>query len=317
MPHQEQPFISVVITCYNHGRYLGQAIESVIRQTYVNREVIVVDDGSTDNTAEVARRYDVRYHYKENAGLSAARNTGMELCKGNHVLFLDADDLLMPETLEISIGLLMEHPDWAFVSGNYIWIDCAGQPIDNGIARGIPVEKDHYEALLRSNYIGMHGTVLYRRDLLTGIGGFREDLNAVEDYDVYLRLAKDHPVGCHPGVMAEYRQHGSNMTGDPLRMLSAGIEVLKSIDIPRGNRRLRAARRAGLDFMRRRHGLAFFRKIVAGAKGGRPFRDTMRDAVTLMLLVPPTTFTSFDSALACYRLIRVVPYESYGFRQRA
>ena len=144
-----------------------------------------------------------------------------------------------------------------------------------------------------------------------------EDLNAVEDYDVYLRLAKDHPVGCHPGVMAEYRQHGSNMTGDPLRMLSAGIEVLKSIDIPRGNRRLRAARRAGLDFMRRRHGLAFFRKIVAGAKGGRPFRDTMRDAVTLMLLVPPTTFTSFDSALACYRLIRVVPYESYGFRQRA
>ena len=153
----------------------------------------------------------------------------------------------------------------------------------------------------------MHATVLYRRDMLLEIGGYQDGLRASEDYDVYLKLAKRHPVGCHPAVAAEYRQHGTNTTGNPALMLETGVNMMKSIEIPPGNRRLSAARRVGLNHIRRRHGLALFRKIVSGVKTRRPMRETWQDLATLVRLVPPTTFLSKESAMAAYRLLAGPP----------
>src|SRR5713101_4173715 len=118
------PLVSVIIPSYNHAQFLGQAIESVLAQSYSNFELIVVDDGSTDNTTEVARRYSpVRYIYQENAGLSSARNSGLRQSRGEFLVFLDADDRLLPHALETGISCMREHPECAFVSGHCRVID--------------------------------------------------------------------------------------------------------------------------------------------------------------------------------------------------
>src|SRR6266513_5232454 len=105
VPMPASGLVSVIIPCYNQAHFLHEAIESVLAQTYSNREIIVVDDGSTDNTATVARCHSPpRYIYQENAGPSAARNTGFEQSRGEYLVFLDADDRLLPEALEIGVG---------------------------------------------------------------------------------------------------------------------------------------------------------------------------------------------------------------------
>src|SRR5215211_9350661 len=108
-PGKERPaeagLVSVVIPCYNQAHFLGEAIESVLSQSYRNFEILVVDDGSTDNTSEVASRYErVRIVRQENRGLSGARNRGLREAKGEYVVFLDADDRLLPGALEASLG---------------------------------------------------------------------------------------------------------------------------------------------------------------------------------------------------------------------
>src|SRR5688572_30244041 len=103
--------VTVVIPCYNHGRYLGEAIDSVLRQTWAQVEIIVVDDGSTDDTAQVAGRYDrVRYVHQANSGLAAARNAGARAGSGGHFVFLDADDRLTPAAIESGMRCFKMNP---------------------------------------------------------------------------------------------------------------------------------------------------------------------------------------------------------------
>jgi cellulose synthase/poly-beta-1,6-N-acetylglucosamine synthase-like glycosyltransferase len=114
------PLISVVIPCYNQSQFLADAIESVLRQTWPDVELIVVDDGSTDATRLVAQQFAaVRYLHQSNQGLSAARNAGLALSTGQFVAFLDSDDRLLPRGLECGAGYLMAHPQCAFVHGDY------------------------------------------------------------------------------------------------------------------------------------------------------------------------------------------------------
>src|SRR5690349_12188340 len=110
--------ISVVIVCYNQARYLRDAIESVLAQSYQGAEILLVDDGSTDQTSEIAREYpQVRYIRQNNRGLSAARNAGLHRSRGRYVVFLDADDRLLPNALDTGIALFRDHPDSGFVFG--------------------------------------------------------------------------------------------------------------------------------------------------------------------------------------------------------
>ena len=116
------PLVSVIIPCYNHGRYLANAIESVLTQNYDRIEIIVIDDGSVDDTAMVAKKYDqVIYYYQTNQGLSASRNRGIELSKGDFIVFLDADDWLLPNAIQLNLQKLQQHPEAALVSGAHIF----------------------------------------------------------------------------------------------------------------------------------------------------------------------------------------------------
>ena len=221
------PLISVIIPCFNQAMYLGEAIESVLAQTHRNFEIVVIDDGSTDATPDVARRYtQVRYIKQTNRGLAAARNEGTRASRGGYVVFLDADDRLLPDALAAGLRCFEAHPDCAFVSGGYRRIDETGVVIEEPTPARI--EEDHYLAFLQGNYVGMHGAVLYRRDVLTSCGGFKSALPVCEDYDLYLRIARTHPVRCHSAVVAEYRTHESSMSATVTFMLPTVLKVLRS-----------------------------------------------------------------------------------------
>ncbi|MBR0934948.1 glycosyltransferase [Bradyrhizobium jicamae] len=209
--------IAVVINVYNQARFLAGALDSVLAQTRPADEVIVVDDGSDDRPEDVLDRYDqVRLIRQSNKGLAAARNTGLQAASGALIVFLDADDRLLPKALEAGLAALQARPDCAFSVGGYRRIDVDGKPIGNDVWP--PASLDYHD-LLHGNQIAMHATVMYFRERLLESGGFDVSLPRVEDYDVYLRLAQLHPIVVCRELVAEYRQHDANMSNDARRML--------------------------------------------------------------------------------------------------
>ena len=153
MPSPAEPLASVIIPNYNHAQYIGDAIRSVLAQTYHNYEIIVVDDGSTDNSREEVAQFGgkVKYIYQSNAGLSAARNTGIQASKGSLIGVLDADDMYGPEYLKVLVTALQEDPVAAGIYCGYQFVDHANNLLPQVEAR--PVEPGRlYSALLGGNF---------------------------------------------------------------------------------------------------------------------------------------------------------------------
>lgn len=220
------PLISIVITCFNQGRFLAEAIESALGQTYSHVDIVVVDDASVDNTGEVTAKYPVAYvRLRRRQGLSAARNVGIMHSEGEYLVFLDADDRLLPRALESGHSCFNQHPECAFVSGRYRTISVDGNPLP--MAERPFVTERYYCALLYYNYVGMHGTVMYRRQSLEAVHGFDTRLKACEDYDLYLRLARQFSTRAYNQEVAEYREHETSMSHDKALMLSAMSDVLR------------------------------------------------------------------------------------------
>ncbi len=212
--------VSVVVPCHNQAHYLDEAIESVLSQTYPHVEIVVVNDGSTDNTGEVAGQYPgVRCIHQEQAGLSAARNAGIRHTIGEFLVFLDADDRLLRNALRQGLDAFTSHPECAFVFGRYIHVDGEGVPLPTPFQKR--VEGDVYEALLRTNVCGMPATGMYRRGAFEHVDSFDVSLDACSDYDLALRLASCLPVHDHGEVVVEYRRHARAMSNNHARMLPA------------------------------------------------------------------------------------------------
>ncbi|MEO7961260.1 MAG: glycosyltransferase [Ginsengibacter sp.] len=219
-----EPLVSVIIPCFNHAYYLSAAVESVKKQSYNNVEIIVVDDGSSDDTAKVCSSIPgVRYYYQQNQGLSASRNNGIKLSKGAYLLFLDADDWLYPDAIRHNIHYLLSDNKIAFVSGGYVNVYENKNP-----SKEVTVEVlgDHYRHLLEYNYIGMVATVLYNRWVFEKYR-FDSGLKACEDHDLYLKISRNHPVIHHTKIIAAYRRHDKNMSYNVPVMLSTALKVLK------------------------------------------------------------------------------------------
>jgi len=274
--HSDTPdreaLISVVIPCHNQAHFLADAIESVLAQSYPHHEIVVVDDGSTDNTWEVAGRYPgVARIHQSNKGLAAARNAGFHHARGEYLVFLDADDRLLPEALATGYGALQVRRDCAFVSGHHQLTAADGSFVSRSCQRC--VEEEHYDALLRSNYIAMHATVMYRRTIFASTVRFNPSLRACEDYDVYLRVARTSPICCHHEVVAEYRRHGRNMSRNPAVMLHSGMQVLRlQRPFVRERAEYRHAYQAGRTFLRDYYGRPLVAEIPARLRQRR-WRD--------------------------------------------
>jgi glycosyltransferase involved in cell wall biosynthesis len=220
------PLVSVIVPCYNGAAFLEEALRSALAQTYPEVEVVVVDDGSTDSSPEIARRFPVRYIRQENRGLCDARNRGIRESKGSYLIFLDADDRLKPQAIAAGMSALALRPDCAMAVGDHVFIAANGSYLSNSTKED-PVDS-HYKALLKSNFIEMISSVLFRRSIFDEVGGFDPTLRVAEDYELYLRIARTRPICCHPAVIAEYRMHGANTSRDSELMLTATLQVLKS-----------------------------------------------------------------------------------------
>lgn len=218
------PLVSIVIVCYNQAHYLEKAIRSAQEQSYPHTEVILVDDGSTDATREVAGAFsEVQYIFQENRGLPAARNRGLDSASGEYILFLDADDWLLTEAVAVNTRYLGDHPELAFVSGAHqVYMEATGEV---WLGRRI-VTSDHYQEMLSGNYIGMTATVLFRKAILEQFR-FDESLPACEDYDLFLRITRQYPVMHHTKLLTVYRKHGQNMSGNPKLMRETSLQILE------------------------------------------------------------------------------------------
>jgi glycosyltransferase involved in cell wall biosynthesis len=218
-------YVSVIIPCYNQGRFLKEAVDSVLSQSYGQVEVLVVDDGSTDDTAAVAARYGprIRYLYKDNDGLSAARNTGILEATGEFVLFLDADDYLSPEMLERHVAAAHATPSGTVFYGGWRVVNLAGRVLYQEQAElgGDPVHE-----LLKENGFAVHAATV-RRSAFANVGLFDVRLKACEDWDMWLRLAAaGHEFVAVPESWAMYRRYAGSMSSDYSRMWPTGLAII-------------------------------------------------------------------------------------------
>jgi glycosyltransferase involved in cell wall biosynthesis len=278
---QSPPLISVVIPCFDQAHFLAEAIESVLAQTFRDFELLVVDDGSLDNSYEVARRYPaVRPLRQPNRGVAAARNLGLAESRGTFSIFLDADDRLLPHALKLGMEALAKRPQIAFAAGMSRDIREDGRPID-GARRQPFVTQDHYLHLLEDCYIWSGSSVFYRRSAVEAVGGFDESLDAADDYELYLKLAYRYPVYCHDAVVTEYRRHGSNTTRNAAIVLTSQLAVLRRRRSQLRGRRERAARRRGIRKTRTEHGRALAEQFAANWRRRRR-RQAMHELLTLV-----------------------------------
>lgn len=212
------PLVSVVIPTYNRCQFLSQAIESVLSQTFRDLEIIVVDDGSTDGTAELVReRYgtSVRYIRQANQGRSKARNAGMEAAEGKYIALLDSDDTWKAGKLEKQIRLLEASPE---VGLAHTYTEVTGSTGSPDPAQTLTRLKLHAAALKRGyDYLNMSrecvmftSTVVVRRERLREIGLMDEAISGLEDGDWYLRAALVTKIATNPEPLVLYRMHGAN-----------------------------------------------------------------------------------------------------------
>ena len=188
------PEVSVIIPTYNRRAMVREAIESVLAQSVREFELIVIDDGSTDGTAEeLARLGDaIRVERIEHRGPAAARNRGVEMARAPLIAFLDSDDLWAPNKLERQLAFMRANPGCAISQTNEIWIR-NGRRVNPGL-RHRKRAGDIFIDSLRTCLISMSATMM-RTDLFRSLGGFDEIMDAAEDYDLWLRILIDHEVG--------------------------------------------------------------------------------------------------------------------------
>ena len=200
------PLVTVILASFNGEKFLRATLESLFAQDFASYEAVFVDDGSVDETADIARSFPVRYLYQENQGLPAARNAGFAMSRGQLIAFLDDDDVLPPTKLNVQANFLLEHPEAGCVLGRQDWIFEEGREPPGmkrdpmyGDLGGIPM-----------------GSAMIRREALEKVGGFDPSYSYAEDRDLFVRLRENGvPIVILPEVVLHRRLHDSNMILSP------------------------------------------------------------------------------------------------------
>lgn len=229
------PKVSVIIPTYNRAKFISETLESVFSQTFTDYEVIVVDDGSTDNTIQILANYGDRLRVislEENTGPSVSRNIALRAAQGEFIALLDSDDLWYPNMLATTVDYLEHNPNTDLVCGAWDIIDETGRVItptnkpSNFQAR---LQTDFLRVIALGNIFLVHA-LLIRRKCFECCGCFDPQLKATVDWDLWIRMAMhDHKVDMIDVPVAHYRRHSGCITRDPQRMLHASEQVLSKL----------------------------------------------------------------------------------------
>jgi glycosyltransferase involved in cell wall biosynthesis len=299
--------VSVVIPTFNYRAYVAQAVESALAQTYPHVEVIVVDDGSTDDTREVLAPYveRVSYMYQENQGLSAARNTGIRAARGKWVALLDSDDLWHPRKLEMQMAYLTRHPEVGLVATDNLRSLEDGWPASLGAAgEGVPVTLQQLAVRARFG----PSSVVIRKDCFDRVGLFDPALRSCEDRDMWIRIASHFPIVKLQGPLWWYRSHEGSMTRSMQRMEENEFRMLQKsvgrIALPEFRGRVKEMA----------FGYAYFESAIRYAEVGQNWRGLGKLARSL--LAWPFPFRAGDTRrpLERGRLLLVLLLRACGLK---
>ncbi len=235
------PIVSVIIPTYNNAKYIGEAIMSVLKQTYRDFELIVIDDGSTDKTREVLGPYikkkQIKYIYQNNKKQGAARNNGIKHAQGELIALLDSDDLWLPEKLELQVPLFVDK-EVGLVYAGIIWFKDNDNRIvkttnPNRFFKGYIFDDlfNSDKSFIPNSSVVIRKSCLEEMNCTNGTGPYWEDLSCAtnEDYHLFLRLTHKFRVDYVPKHLVRYRLHDGNSSKDTIKNLMATIATIKNI----------------------------------------------------------------------------------------
>jgi glycosyltransferase involved in cell wall biosynthesis len=225
--------VDVIIPAFNAAKYLPTAIESVISQTFGDWQILLVDDGSTDNTKEVVAPFldrlgfRIRYIHQNNRGLPAARNTAIRASTSEFLALLDADDVWLPSRLEESLKVLVDRPQAGLAYGLTRTIDPEGRLYGTIWAGNSTNREGKIATHIYTRKVELPcPTITFRRQCIDEVGVFDEAMSATEDRDLWLRIAFRYEIAFVPKLLAYYRLSPNSMSADPQRMFQAQLHFI-------------------------------------------------------------------------------------------
>jgi len=268
-----EPLVSVIIPAYNSERYIGDALESVLKQTYSNWEVIVVDDGSKDGTADVVKKYAAResriqYVFQENQRMAAARNKGIAMAKGKYIAFLDNDDLFRSEKLSTQVAYMGSHPECGVSYGRILHFFDGAPEVLYQNPNEKPIDGDAFRSLLWRNSINVL-QVLVRKELFDHWGAFQGKWPACDEQYVWVNLARHdtqfHFIDTVVGLYREHRSSDSRRNGHIFDTAESFLKMLNLIE-PTLSAAERAMYQADFDALRKKyHKMLFIGRLMKTA----------------------------------------------------
>ncbi len=224
------PLVSIVMPAFNAASTITASLESVFAQTLQDFEIIIIDDGSTDNTSLIVAEINspcIQCYKFSNAGPAASRNQGIRLAKGEYIAFLDADDLWYSSKLMDQVTCLQQYQHAALVYGWTDYVNTANQLI-------CPDSRPQfsgnvYKQLLIHNFIISGSNTMIRKSVLTAVGGFDKSLAAIEDWELHTRIAASYPLVCLPKVVVRYRQSEMSLSNQLVVMQQAFEQANRKI----------------------------------------------------------------------------------------
>ena len=218
-----EPVVTVYITNYNYARYIEQSIQSVLKQSYQDFELIIIDDGSTDGSRAIIDRYvgdpQTRVIFQENKGLIASNNIAVHAARGNYVMRLDADDYLDESALLVMVNAIEQSGDYALVFPDYYYVDADGQ------VTGQERRHDFQKEVLLLDQPAHGACTLIRRDCLLEVGAYSGEFSCQDGWDLWLKLIENYRVRNINLPLFYYRRHGENLTNDTERLLRTRSEI--------------------------------------------------------------------------------------------
>lgn len=236
-PAKTKPFISVVMPAYNAGLFIGEVIATILEQTFPDLELIIIDDGSTDNTAEIIKKYAdidsrIKYHYQQNRGsknLGETINTAVSFAKADWIARADSDDPWYLDKLEKQVAFLESHPDYILIGGTANVTNERGEFLYNLYG---PLDDDDNRRALTLYTTLAHGSVIFRKDIFEKLNGY-QNIHAVEDLDLWQRMSAYGKIYNIPEPLFKYRKNTlgismSNQDHQSKMVEKLGIEFFKS-----------------------------------------------------------------------------------------